>query len=76
MSNISCQIHLNNLSLPAVTDINCRWDGALRPPKMAHVEIHLTSVVEWESSLVNCFFVVWMNKVTYALQSGRDFENA
>lgn len=23
-SNIPCQIHLNNLSLPAVTDTNCR----------------------------------------------------
>lgn len=46
MSNISCQIHLNNSSAPAVTDRNCRWDGSSCSPEMAHVEIHLTSGVK------------------------------
>lgn len=46
MSNISCQIHLNNLSAPAVTDSHAGEMARRARPEMAHAEIHLTSGVE------------------------------
>lgn len=46
VSNISCQIHLNNLSAPAVTDSHAGEMARRACPELAHVEIHLTSGVE------------------------------
>lgn len=45
VSNISCQIHLNNLSAPAVTDSHAGEMARRARPEMAHAEIHLTSGV-------------------------------
>lgn len=78
MSNISCQIHLNNLSSPAVTDINCRWDGASHPPKNGTCGNSLNKCSRMPKQCGKLIFVVVVvvKKTTYALQRGHDFENA
>lgn len=45
VSNISCQIHLNNLPAPAVTDSHAGETARRARPEMAHAEIRLTSGV-------------------------------
>lgn len=70
-SNISCQIHLNNLSLPTVTDTNYRWDGFLYPPKVAHGKIRLTNTVDWiqcASLWIIWIYDVWVKSESCVLQ--------